>query len=252
MPASRRHFCLTLAGLAGTAAPFMAQAQARAAASAGAARLPASGAGRSPVRAKSPWTVAGAPSEGVHYLRLPERATPALPGRIEVIEFFWYECPFCNAFEPALEAWLARLGPDVAFRRVPIWFRPEPFGTQQRLFYALQAQGLEVRLHSRIFAAIHQQRARLRTPEDIAAFMLLNGADAAAFMKAFASPEVQQQADEAHRLTERIELRDVPALLIDGRFLTLGALASSDAEMPSNDRMLDVADALLQRRRRGE
>ena len=29
-------------------------------------------------------------------------------GKIEVIEFFWYGCPHCNAFEPMLDAWARR------------------------------------------------------------------------------------------------------------------------------------------------
>ena len=61
-----------------------------------------------------------APTEGVHYVRLTDPA-PAVAGKIEVIEFFWYECPHCNAFEPALEAWTKRQGDDVAFRRGALW-----------------------------------------------------------------------------------------------------------------------------------
>src|SRR3982751_109590 len=80
--------------------------------------------------------------EGVSYIRLAQPAPTAAGGKIEVIEFFWYECPHCNAFEPALEAWAKRQPDDVAFRRVPVWFREEPFGAQQRLFYALESMGL--------------------------------------------------------------------------------------------------------------
>jgi len=117
-----------------------------------------------------------APTEGVHYVRLAEPA-PAPAGKIEVIEFFWYECPHCNAFEPALEAWTRRLPDDVAFRRVPVWFREEPFGAQQRLFYTLDALGLVPTLHRKVFETIHVERTRLRTAEDMAAFALKNTGD---------------------------------------------------------------------------
>ena len=116
-----------------------------------------------------------APTEGVHYVRLAQPA-PAPAGKIEVIEFFWYECPHCNALEPALDAWARRLPDDVAFRRVPVWFREEPFGPQQRLFYTLEALGLVPTLHRKVFQAIHGERTRLRTAEDMAAFALKNGA----------------------------------------------------------------------------
>ena len=34
-------------------------------------------------------------------------------GKIEVIEFFWYGCPHCNALEPAIVDWVKRLPADV-------------------------------------------------------------------------------------------------------------------------------------------
>ena len=46
----------------------------------------------------------GAPVEGTHYVKL-SQPLPVTPGKIEVIEFFWYGCPHCNAFEPMLDAW---------------------------------------------------------------------------------------------------------------------------------------------------
>ena len=67
-------------------------------------------------------------TEGVHYVRLAEAAPAAAGGKIEVIEFFWYECPHCHAFEPALEAW-ARSSPR---RRVPARSRLVPGGAVQR------------------------------------------------------------------------------------------------------------------------
>ena len=48
----------------------------------------------------------------------------ALP-RIEVVDFFWYSCPHCNAFEPLLQAWSRKLPEDVVLRRVPAAFRDD-------------------------------------------------------------------------------------------------------------------------------
>ena len=36
-------------------------------------------------------------------------AVEAPPGKVEVVEFFWYSCPHCHAFEPKLEAWLKQI-----------------------------------------------------------------------------------------------------------------------------------------------
>jgi len=184
-----------------------------------------------------------APTEGVHYVRLAEPA-PAPSGKIEVIEFFWYECPHCNALEPALDAWARRLPDDVAFRRVPVWFRDEPFGPQQRLFYTLEALGLVPTLHRKVFQTIHGERTRLRTAEDMAAFALKNGLDPMAFMTTYNSFGVQTKAQQARQTASAYKIDAVPAMGVQGRYYTNGTLANTGLPPGPIDRMLGVVDAL--------
>ena len=191
-----------------------------------------------------------APTEGVHYVRLAEPA-PAPAGKIEVIEFFWYECPHCNALEPALDAWAGRLPDDVAFRRVPVWFREEPFGPQQRLYYTLEALGLVPTLHRKVFQTIHGERTRLRTAEDMAAFALRNGVDPMAFMTAFNSFGVQTKAQQARQTASAYKIDAVPAMGVQGRYYTNGNLANAGLPPGPIDRMLGVVDALIGKVRQG-
>jgi len=191
------------------------------------------------------------PTEGVHYVRLSDPAPAPTGGKIEVIEFFWYECPHCNAFEPALDAWSQRLADDVAFRRVPVWFREEPFGPQQRLFYSLEALGLVPTLHRKVFQAIHGDRTRLRTAEDMAAFALKNGVDPVAFMTTYNSFGVQTKAQQARQTASAYKIDAVPALGVQGRYYTNGNLASTGLPPGSIDRMLGVGDALIAKVRQG-
>jgi thiol:disulfide interchange protein DsbA len=190
-------------------------------------------------------------AEDVNYVRLAQPA-PSTPGKIEVVEFFWYECPHCNAFEPALEAWARRLPDDVAFRRIPIWFREEPFTAQQRLFYALESLGLLPTLHRRIYYAIHSDRTRLRSPEDMAAFLTRNGVDAEKFAAAYNSFAVQSKSLQARQTAAAYKIDAVPAMGVQGRYYTNGTLASAGAARGngSNDRMLVVVDALITRVRK--
>jgi protein dithiol oxidoreductase (disulfide-forming) len=190
------------------------------------------------------------PTEGVHYVRLAEPA-PAPAGKIEVIEFFWYECPHCNALEPALDAWARRLPDDVAFRRVPVWFREDPFGPQQRLFYTLDALGLVPTLHRKVFQTIHGERTRLRTAEDMAAFALRNGVDPMAFMTAFNSFGVQTKAQQARQTASAYKIDAVPAMGVQGRYYTNGNLANAGLPPGPIDRMLAVVDALVDKVRQG-
>ncbi len=184
--------------------------------------------------------------EGTHYLRLATPVPTAAPrGKIEVIEFFWYECPHCNAFEPALEAWVLRLPDDVAFRRVPVWFREEPFGPQQRLFYTLEALGLTAQLHRKVFHLIHDRQVRLRTPEDIASFALTNDLDPVKFMTVYNSAAVRTKGGQARRIAEGYGVDGVPSMGVQGRYFTNGTLANGGVAGGANERMLAVVDALL-------
>ena len=185
------------------------------------------------------------PVEGTHYVRLSQPvATIAEAGKIEVVEFFWYGCPHCNAFEPSLEAWVKKLPADVVFRRVPVAFREEPFVAHQRLYYALEAMGQVEAMHRKVFYAIHNDKQQLAKPADIQAFMTKNGVDGAKFLDVFNSFGVQTKAKQARQLSEAYKIDGVPALGIQGRYFTSGTLAGN------TDRALEVTNFLLQRARK--
>lgn len=187
----------------------------------------------------------GGPVEGTHYVRLSQPMAAPADGKLEVVEFFWYGCPHCNDFEPTLEAWTKKLPPDVVFRRVPVAFRPEPYGTHQRLYFTIEAMGLVPTLHRKVFYAIHNERLALDKPADISAFVAKNGVDSAKFLDVFNSFSVQTKARQAQQLSEAYKIDGVPALGVQGRFYTSGSLAGS------NDRALAVVDYLLKRLRAG-
>jgi len=187
----------------------------------------------------------GGPVEGKQYVRLSQPVPVSAPaGKIEVIEFFWYGCPHCAAFEPALDAWARQLPADVVFQRVPVAFSAEPFVAHQRIFYALDTMGLVGTMHRKIFYAIHQNRMRLSQPAEIAAFMTKNGVDATQFMEAFNSFTTQTRLRQANQLVDGYKIDGVPAMGIHGRFFTSGALAGE------NEKALVVTDYLVQRLRK--
>ena len=62
-----------------------------------------------------PTLAQGDPQEGTQFSRVEPPVPPAATGKIEVLEFFSYACPHCNAFEPSVEAWSKKLPADVAF-----------------------------------------------------------------------------------------------------------------------------------------
>ncbi len=168
------------------------------------------------------------PKAGTEYLVLDKRApTDASAGKIEVVEFFSYNCPHCNAFEPELEAWVKTLPKDVVFRRVPVPFVGNDVEAKQRLFYALEAMGKIDEYQPKVFNAIHTQRQNVNGDAAIIAWAEKNGLDKAKFTEAFNSFGVASKAKRASQLTEAYKVSGVPALGVAGRFYVDGELAGN-------------------------
>lgn len=179
------------------------------------------------------------PVAGTDYQVLEPRASVQAPaGKIELVEFFWYNCPHCNVFEPTLDAWVKKLPKDIVFRRVPVAFRDE-FVPQQRLFYALDAMGLVQKLHAKVFAAIHVEKLNLSKGEAITEWVGKQGVDKAKFVEQYNSFSVVTKSGSASKLQNEYKVEGVPALGVAGRFYTDGTMAGS------MERALQVVDFLV-------
>ena len=186
------------------------------------------------------------PEEGKDFRALDKKVPVEAPaGKIEVVEFFWYSCPHCNAFEPKLNAWLKKLPPDVSFRRVPVQFRDD-FVPQQRLYYALEAMGKVEELHGKVFHEIHVNRQPTSTEAGILAFVEKNGVDKAKFQELYNSFAVSTKARRARQLQDLYEVDGVPALGVAGQYYTDGTMAGN------MDRALQIVDYLVAEARRGK
>ena len=219
---NRRDFSLSFLGTGLSAAAFFA--------------LPAA-------RAQSPVAGAG-PVEGRDFTVLPSAQPPIAPGKIEVLEFFSYACPHCNAFEPTIEAWTKTLPGDVALRRVPVPFLMN-YDNFMHTYYALETMGTVDAMQMKVFRAIHIDHQRLDKPEDIAAFVGKNGGDANKFLAAFKSFSVATSVARAKKMVVDYKVESVPLLAVAGRYITSPSLANGGPQA------LAVVDALVQRTRKG-
>lgn len=211
----RREFSLSAASVAAIA-------------SLGGATLPAAAQAQAP-----------AYKSGKDFLTLEKPApTETSAGQVEVVEFFWYNCPHCNSFEPMFEAWAKKLPKDVTMRRAPVAFRPD-FEPQQRLYFVLETMGKIEELHGKVFNAIHVEKQTLNTVEQISAWMEKQGVPKAKFMELYNSFSVATKARKSTQLQDAYALDGVPALGINGRYFTSGTQAQT---LP---RSLLVADSLI-------
>ena len=199
-----------------------------------------------PVWAQAPATAPlKKPQEGIEYIALDKRVpTEAGEGKIEVLEFFWYSCPHCNAFEPRFSSWIKAASKDVVVKRVPVRFRDD-FEAQQRAYYVWESLGMVEAMHGKLFQAIHTEKQNLSSANALAAWAAKNGLPEQKFLETFNSFGVATKARRATQLQEAFKVQGVPALGVAGRFYTDGSLAGS------MERALQITDYLIGEVRRG-
>lgn len=179
------------------------------------------------------------PEEGTDYNRLGRPVPVDAPaGSIEVVDFFWYSCPHCNAFEPLLQAWIKRQPADVVVKRVPVGFRDD-FVPEQRLFYSLEALGRLDDLHQKVFDAVHKEHQPMSRSDVIADWVEKQGIDRAKFLEVYNSFTVSGKQRRAMQIQDAYKVEGVPAMGVAGRFYTDGNLTGS------NPRILPVVDYLV-------
>lgn len=163
---------------------------------------------------------------------------PAQPtdtgNKIEVLEVFSYMCPHCYEFEPRLEPWVKALPADVAFRRMPVSFSRDSWANLGKTYYALDALG-QLKLHGKVFDAIHAQNIKLDDPNTLFDWVAKQGVDRKTFADAFGSFGVQAKMQRSAQLVRAYGVDGVPSLIIDGKFRVM-----------ASQNMLQVADELIQ------
>lgn len=189
------------------------------------------------------------PQNGVQYRTLSSAQNTDSGKKIEVIEFFAYYCPHCHVFEPVLAAWVKQQGANIVFKRVHVP-RDENVLPQQRLYYTLEAMGLLDRLHSKVFQAMHVERARLNRDEAVFDFIEKQGVERNKFIETYRSFGIQAKVRRAAALMDAYQVDHWPMIAIDGRFLTSPSQASQasgalQTEAEQQQSALQVMDFLV-------
>jgi len=163
--------------------------------------------------------------------------------RIEVIDFFWYGCPFCNELQPALEAWRKRKPVDVVLRRIPAILN-DSWKPHARIYYTLQRLNETARLHLQVYHGYHVELLHMSKPDVMVEWAVNHGIDRQRWLDAYYSPDVEEKVERAKALTRAYTVAGTPTLVVDGRYLTSGELA------PSLQGMIPVLEDLIRLARR--
>jgi thiol:disulfide interchange protein DsbA len=179
--------------------------------------------------------------------RVLEQPQPVETGdRIEMIDFFWYGCPYCNQFLPFLEAWIKTKPSDVAVQRMPAMLK-DSWAPHARIYYTLELLNEAERLHARVFHSYHVEELHMSKPDVMEQWAVKNGIDKRKWVEAYFSPEVDGKIARAQRAMKLYTVEGTPSLAVDGRYITSGSMA------PSIKAMVVVLDDLIRitRQRRG-
>ncbi|AZF61109.1 MULTISPECIES: thiol:disulfide interchange protein DsbA/DsbL [Pseudomonas] len=179
---------------------------------------------------------------GKTYVELANPVPVSVPGKIEVVELFWYGCPHCYAFEPVINPWVEKLPEDVNFKRVPALFGG-PWDAHGQLFITLDTMGVEHKVHAAVFNAIQKEGKRLVKPEDMADFVATQGVDKTKFLETFNSFAVKGKMAQYKELAQKYGVQGVPTLIVNGKYrFDIGSAGGEE-------QALNVADQLIAKER---
>lgn len=145
---------------------------------------------------------------------------------IEVLEFFWYGCPHCDSLHPHLKTWLMNIPKDVSFRYVPATLRAN-WVSAAKIFYTIEAIGKTDVLHDKVYDAVHRDKIDINNESVLFDWVEKQGIDRKKFEDTYRSFSVQNQVARSTQLSRQYQLTGVPALVINGKYITSGKMGGT-------------------------
>lgn len=198
--------------------------------------------------AGSAYASVAAPASGVEYTTLAAPQPVPAGKKVEVIEFFMYHCPHCNALEPQLSEWVKKQGDNIILKRVH-FPASGPNDPEAHLYLTLEAMGKLPEWHTKVFRAIHVERVRLNSDEAVLTWVTKSGMDRAKFLDAWNSFGVQTKMKRASAMISAYKVEFAPVLVIDGKYMTAPSLVANTDKTRDEQALfrstLQVADFLV-------
>ena len=176
--------------------------------------------------------------EGVHYKPTAKRLATSDKDIVEVVEMFSYSCPHCFRFEPQVMEWKKTLPENVKFVQVPAIFR-DSWLQLAKVYYTAEKMGELEKLQPLIFNAIHVDKRRLQTEDQLLDFVAEQGIDREVFAKEMKSMSVTRKVKEALLLSQTSGITGVPSMIVNGKYIVDGPMAGSMEDV------LKVVDFLI-------
>src|ERR1700710_588787 len=118
--------------------------------------------------------------------------------KIEVIDFFFYGCQYCNELLPRLERWRKTIPADVVYRHIPV-VRHDSWVPLAKTYFTLETMGEVDRLHTAVFRSYHVEDLYMSQEKVISEWAAKNGLDREKFMAIYRSDETRQKVERARK-----------------------------------------------------
>lgn len=161
------------------------------------------------------------------------------PNKVEILEFFWYGCPHCYRFEPLLQEWAKSLPANVTLIKQPAIFSSN-WAAGAYAYFVAEALGVTDKVHNALFDAFQDTGKPIESEEQLAELFAGLGVAKEDFHTAYNSFMVTTRIRQAESMPARYGITGVPAVVINGKYLTNGTLAK---DYPG---MIAVMNALIQ------
>jgi thiol:disulfide interchange protein DsbA len=183
--------------------------------------------------------------EGSHYKLINANAPVHKAGdKIKITEYFLYACPHCYELEPKLTKWLEKHVDEVEFNRIPAILGPT-WGEMAKFYYVAEKLGILEEMHQAFFDEIHTSDKKYYSELAVRNFFLKNGITLKQYNDAYFSEEVRTKVNEARLQAVQLNLRGVPAVTVNDKWLT------APYYVRNQEQMLELLDYLVKLESRG-
>lgn len=176
--------------------------------------------------------------EGVDYKLLTTPVEVDNPKKIEVREVFWYGCPHCFALEATISDWKKNMPEGVDFISTPAPLNPS-WKPHAHAYFVAKALGKLDEIHTALFDALHVEKKRILTQDQLAEFFTQFGVTEDEFNKLYNSFSVRVAVRKAEALAKAYRLTGVPAIIVNGKYLVENRTAGS------HERMMEIVNFLI-------
>ena len=196
---------------------------------------------------------AGGPAgnlEGKYRTIKPPQPT-ANPERVEVIEFFAYDCRPCYRIVNDMRAFEAGKPEYVDLHKIPFFpnspSRVSSWRKHAKAYYAATILGVLERTHGAFYEAFHVHKRKLRSDKAIIDWFEEQGINRSAFENAYRSERVKDLMKAAKATWRRYRIRGVPLIAINGEYRVMNKGAKGYVDDTLYGNIVPVTRALAQR-----